>query len=79
MKWSLIGRFDYYDPDTKEILKLTNSEDVQKRFIYGIAYKIYQNNLILFDYQRVTHTRYFKERKKIPDEERWQFTLQIKF
>lgn len=78
-KWRLMGRFDYFDPDTKDILKLTNSEDVQKRYIYGVAYQIYQNNIILLDYQCLTHSRYFKVNEKIPNEDRWQLTLQIKF
>lgn len=78
-KWSVMGRFDYFDPDTKDILKITNSEDVQKRYICGVAYKIYQNNIVLFDYQKLAHSRYFKVGEKIPDEDRWQLTLQIKF
>jgi hypothetical protein len=78
-KWSLMGRYDYYDPDTKDILDLKDHQDIQKRYIYGVAYKLYKNDVILLDYQKQTHSIDYKLDEKIPDENRWQLTLQIKF
>lgn len=78
-RWSAMVRFDYYDPDTKNILKLTNNEDVQKRYIGGVAYRFYEKNFVLLDYQKVSHSKYIESGTKIPDEDRWQLTLQLKF
>jgi hypothetical protein len=78
-KWGLIARYDYYNPDTRGILDLQDKKDIQKRYIYGISYKLIKNNLILLDFQKLTHSIDFKPGKNIPDENRWQMTLQIKF
>ncbi len=82
-KWNLWVRYDYYDPDTKGILDLQDKEDIQKRTIYGIAYKLYKDNLILLDYERLSHTKKYSNilygTTTIPDEERLQLNLQIKF
>lgn len=84
-KWVLWGRYDYYEPDNKEILEKVkeHSEDVQKRYIYGLAYKIYKDNLILLDYEKLSHDQYYDNSKKgyikMPSEERLQLSIQIKF
>lgn len=78
-RWSLIGRYDYYNPDTKGILVLQDRQDIQKRYIYGVACKLIKNNMVLLDYQKLTHSADYKHDVKIPDENRWQLTLQIKF
>ncbi|HNQ77175.1 MAG TPA: hypothetical protein PKJ37_05725 [Acidobacteriota bacterium] len=78
-KWSLMARYDKYDPDTKDILDVQDNRDIQKRYIYGVAYKLYKNNVILLDYQKLSHSIDYKLDEKIPDENRWQLTLQIKF
>ncbi len=78
-KWRIIGRYDYYDPDTKDILILKGNEDIQKRYIFGVANFFFKNNAFLLDYQRLTHTKKYNLTDKIPDENRYQLTLQIKF
>lgn len=82
-KWRLIGRYDYLDPDKKGILDLKDNEDVQKRTIFGIAYKLFNDNTLLLDYEKLSHTKPYsninKGKTTMPDEERLQFTLQIKF
>lgn len=84
-KWVLWARYDKYDPDTEDILETVaiNSEDVQKRYIYALGYILYKNNMILLDYERLTHTKHYQNivsgDTKMPTEERLQLTLQIKF
>ncbi|NMC00679.1 MAG: hypothetical protein GYA35_10405 [Thermoanaerobaculaceae bacterium] len=78
-KWGTLARFDYYNPDTKNILKKKNHQDIQKRLILGVSYRLVMNNMILIDWQKLSHTAYFRPDAKIPNEERWQATLQIKF
>ncbi|MFB3851190.1 MAG: hypothetical protein ACE14Q_04600 [Acidobacteriota bacterium] len=84
-KWVLWGRYDHYDPDTEGIFETVkkHSEDVQKRYIYALAYKLYKDNLILLDYERLSHSKYYTNiisgDKEMPTEERLQLTLQIKF
>jgi len=77
--WSLMARYDHYNPDTKGILDLQDRQDIQKRYIYGVAYRLFKNNVLLLDYQKLTHSIDYKLDEKIPDENRWQLTLQIKF
>lgn len=84
-KLVLLARYDKYDPDTKNIFETVkkNSEDVQKRYIYGLAYKLYKDNLILLDYEKLTHSKYYNNivsgETNIPAEKRLQLSLQIKF
>ena len=84
-KWVLWGRYDHYDPDTEDIFETVkkHSEDVQKRYIYAVAYKLYKDNVILLDYERLEHSKYYtniiKGDTEMPTEEHLQLTLQIKF
>lgn len=78
-EWGLLFRFDYHDPDTKGIYAINKIEDVKKREIFGISYKLYSNNMILLDYERLLHSLIVEEKGKLKDEERVQITLQIKF
>jgi hypothetical protein len=82
-KWVLMARYDYYKPDTTGILDLQDHLDVQKRYIYGVGYKLYKDNMFLLDYERVSHSMQYTNvldgKTGIPDEKRLQFTLQIKF
>lgn len=85
-KWVLWARYDKYDPDTENIFETVkmHSEDVTKRYIYALAYKLYKDNLILLDYERLSHTKYYQNiflsgETNMPTEERLQLTLQIKF
>lgn len=84
-KWTLWARYEKFDPDTKGIFEAVkeNSEDVRKRYIYGIAYKLYKDNIILLDYEKNSHTKEYGNilhgDTVIPDEDRVQLTLQIKF
>lgn len=78
-RFSAFYRHDHFDPDTKNILLLKNNEDVQKRDILGFAWWLYKDNAILFDYENLSHSRYYAPGKKTPDEGRFQITLQIKY
>ncbi|MCX7831248.1 MAG: hypothetical protein N2445_09380, partial [Acidobacteria bacterium] len=84
-KWVLWARYDKYDPDTKNIFETVkkHSEDVQKKYIYAVAYKLYKDNLILLDYEKLSHAKHYDNVKHgdsvMPTEERLQLTLQVKF
>ncbi len=71
-KFRLIGRYDYFDPDSDHVTPSTR--DVQKRYIAGVAYNMYKGNMWLLDYERLAHDLSY-----IPDEDRVQLTLQVKF
>lgn len=78
-KLSAFYRHDHFDPDTKDILRLKNNEDVQKRDILGFAWWMYKENCLLFDYDVLRHSRYVAAGRETPDEGRFQITLQLKF
>ena len=83
-KWSLIARYDHYDPDTKGVLEATHKYDKQDLTILGLAYHLYKENRLLFDYQVLDHDGVYKDAKSgfylgIPSEKRLQMTLQIKW
>lgn len=78
-KWSVFGRMDYFDPDTKGILVLKNNRDVTRRYIAGVGYRLYKDNMLVFDCDVLQHSRYFKPGRRTPDEGRFQVTLQVKF
>ena len=67
-KWAIIGRMDYFDPDTKGVLLQNNSpytnRDVQRRYITGVAYYLFKDNIILFDYDVLQHSQYFLNKTK---------------
>ncbi len=69
-KISLIGRYDYFDPNDKQ------NNDENERYIVGIAYHFYKQhkNMFLVDYERLDYEDSTKE-----DENRLQFTIQVKF
>lgn len=69
-KFSIIGRYDYFDPNDS----LKNDEN--ERYIVGVAYHLdkQHKNMILLDYDAVK----YKEAGK-SDDRRVQATLQIKF
>jgi hypothetical protein len=68
-KFSVIGRYDNFDPD-----RINPESDLQKRYIFGVAYKLFKGNVLLLDYQTLNHRD-----PDIPDETRLQLTLQVKF
>ncbi len=68
-RMSVLGRYDYFDNNTD-----ISTNDVQKRFIAGVAYNMYKGNTWLIDYQRLNHSL-----SGIPDEDQVQVTLQVKF
>jgi hypothetical protein len=78
-KWSWMGRMDYYDPDTKGILVLQNNRDVTRRYITGLSYRLFKDNIVLLDYDVLKHSRTYKPGTVIPDEGRVQLTIQMKF
>ncbi len=62
----LIGRYDIWDPN------LNQTRDIERRLITGISYRLYKNNLLLIDYERL-----FREAQ--PDDYFVQAVLQISF
>jgi hypothetical protein len=69
-KFSVIGRYDHFDPNTKQ----ANNEN--DRYIGGIAYHIdkQHKNMILLDYDTVQYKQPGKS-----DDNRVQLTLQVAF
>lgn len=69
-KFSVIGRFDHFDPNTN------NANDENDRYIAGIAYHIdkQHKNMILLDYDTVQYKQPGKS-----DDNRVQLTLQVAF
>jgi len=65
-KWSLIARYDQFDPNTHA------DSDKVKRTIAGVAYKFNSSNLLLLDYDEA---RYDQPGK--PKDTRAQLTLQV--
>lgn len=82
-KWLIMNRYDYFKPDTKGILDLQDNLDIQKRYIFGVGYRLLKDNIIFLDYDKLSHTKKFtnfkNEKTQMKDEERVQLTLQIKF
>lgn len=67
-QWSLIGRYDEFNPDT-DVSGLKT-----KRAIGGVAYKLGKGNVLLLDYDRVRYEQAAK-----PEDKRVQLTLQVAF
>jgi len=68
-RWHLIGRWDRFDPDREAA-----ASDVRNRWIAGVGWEFLANNIWLLDYERLTH-----DAPGLPDEHRFQLTLQIKY
>jgi len=67
-KWSVIGRYDRFDPDTGA------DADENDRTILGLAYRLGGGNTLLLDWDRVGYDAAGK-----PDDDRLQLTLQVKY
>jgi len=67
-KISLLGRLDEFNSNTRIY------DDLQRRYIAGIAWHIYKENIWLIDYQRTTHSL-----STLSGEDRLQVTLQTIF
>jgi hypothetical protein len=69
-KFSIIGRYDHFDPDKN------SANDENDRYIVGLAYMLDKphNNMILIDYDTVNYKQTGKK-----DDNRVQLTLQISF
>jgi polyhydroxyalkanoate synthesis regulator phasin len=67
-KFSIIGRYDYFDPNTDK------KDDANRRYIAGIAYHIDKphKNMVLLDYDTVDYKQPGKT-----DDKRIQLTLQV--
>ena len=67
--FSLIGRYDRFNtnPDSPQ-------SDLQQRWIIGFAWQMFKNNYWLVDYDRLSHSL-----AEVPNEDRFQVTLQISF
>ncbi len=67
-RFSVIGRYDHFDPDTN------NKDDENTRYIAGLAYYLDKphKNMILLDYDTVDYKQTSKK-----DDKRIQLTLQV--
>lgn len=67
-RFSVIGRYDHFDPDTN------NKDDENTRYIAGLAYYLDKphKNMILLDYDTVNYKQAGKK-----DDKRVQLTLQV--
>jgi hypothetical protein len=67
-KFSIIGRYDAFDPDTK------TADDGNTRYIVGAAYHIdkQHKNMLVLDYDTVDY-----EKAGVKDDKRIQLTLQV--
>ncbi|MDL1971292.1 MAG: hypothetical protein LWW94_10110 [Candidatus Desulfofervidaceae bacterium] len=66
-KIEVIGRYDIWDPNLNQV------KDIERRVIAGVSYRLYKNNLILLDYEKL-----FREGNQ-PDDYFIQTVLQISF
>jgi hypothetical protein len=67
-KVSLIGRIDEFNSNTNIY------NDLQRRYIAGVAWHLYKSNIILIDYERLNHSL-----STLTGEDRVQATLQTVF
>ncbi|MGQ9569478.1 MAG: hypothetical protein ACUVUQ_01285 [Thermodesulfovibrionales bacterium] len=69
-KFSIIGRYDYFDPNDNV------KDDENRRYIVGVAYHLYKQhkNMIVLDYDTVDYKQPGKS-----DDKRIQLTLQIAY
>jgi polyhydroxyalkanoate synthesis regulator phasin len=69
-KFSIIGRYDFFDPDTD-----SDTDKENKRYIVGAAYHLdkQHKNMVLLDYDHVD----YDNKSGISDDKRIQLTLQI--
>jgi hypothetical protein len=69
-KFSIIGRYDFFDPDTD-----SDTDKENKRYIIGAAYHIdkQHKNMVLLDYDYVD----YDSQSRISDDKRIQLTLQV--
>lgn len=69
-KFSIIGRYDYFDPNDNV------KDDENRRYIVGIAYHLYKQhkNMFVLDYDTVDYKQPGKS-----NDERVQLTLQVAF
>ena len=69
-RFSVIGRYDHFDPDT------TIKDNENSRYIAGVAYYLDKphNNMVLLDYDTVNY-----KKSGMSDDKRIQLTLQVAF
>ena len=65
-KVTILGRADEFNSNTSVY------NDLQRRYIVGVAFHLYKSNILLFDYERLNHSI-----STIPGENRAQITLQM--
>jgi hypothetical protein len=64
-KITVLGRADEFNSNTGIY------SDVQRRYIAGVAFHLYKSNTLLFDFERLNHSK-----STIPGENRAQITMQ---
>ncbi len=68
-RWSLIGRYDHFDPATDD-----PGADVTDRTIFGVAWQFTRGTYWLLDWDRLEH-----DLEGLETEDRLQLTLQVKY
>ncbi|MEJ2367431.1 MAG: hypothetical protein P8Z49_03530 [Acidobacteriota bacterium] len=71
-KFRVIGRYDRFNTSTEAAYSAL--QDIQKRYIFGVAYDMFKGNMWLLDYEQLEHSL-----TGIPNEKQLQLTLQVKF
>jgi hypothetical protein len=69
--YSLIGRYDHFDPNSSSG---ASNDDIQKRWIAGVAWQFAHGNYWLLDFENLNH-----DIPSIPNEKRVQLTLQLSY
>jgi len=67
-RWSVIGRYDEFDPNTDA------QDDASNRTIFGVAYHLGGGNTVLLDWDKVSYDLAGKD-----SDDRLQLTLQVKY
>ena len=62
-RWSVFGRYDHFDPDRDEIIAENAAYDM---FLGGVAYDIYQGNLIILDFETTDYEAHSQGKGKLP-------------
>ena len=70
-EYSFIGRYDHFDPNSSGP---STTDDIQKRWIAGVAWQFAHGNYWLLDYESLSH-----DIPSIPNENRLQLTLQLSY
>jgi hypothetical protein len=81
-RWGTFFRYDRFDPNTDRHHRY--GRDIQVYEDVGVAFWMFKANALVLDYAIVQHAKPWTgqpsgQHEGIPDDHRWQLTLQVKF